>query len=448
MEFQTLKKSHLKRNIIIGVIIVGIISAVVLNFTRAKYRTTQSIPLVNGTINYSLADLNIVAIVVDGKEVDTIPDGNYELTSESYCTVNGEKEESVKLSYDSATKGLSVTPMTTKGTKCYLYFDKKNPFLGRDYILSKISLGSGIPNFSNTSCSSGCMESTNGLYTSTDDYGTTYYFRGTVDNNWVKFAGYYWRIVRINGDGSIRLIYNGPNTVTRGDSTHIGKVAFNLNDGDNMYTGYMYSNGEIHGLENSSNAKNNLDNWYKTNLQDKEFSKYVSTEAGFCGDRMPSTSSLVSNGLGGTGNVTTYYGAYIRLFVNKTPRFDCIDSNDLYTVKESGKGNHALTYPIGLITADEIVFAGNVFDVVSSPSNSGYYLYNDVHYWSMTPFSYVSSDTYKAAVFVLASGSILGNAMYFGTVYMSGNALRPVINLRGDIELAGTGIASDPFVIL
>ena len=90
MEFQTLKKNHLKRNIIIGILIVGIISAVVLNFTRAKYRTTQSIPLVTGTINYSLADLNIVAITVDGKEVDSIPEGNYELTSESYCTVNGE----------------------------------------------------------------------------------------------------------------------------------------------------------------------------------------------------------------------------------------------------------------------------------------------------------------------------------------------------------------------
>ena len=96
MEFQTLKKNHLKRNIIIGILIVGIISAVVLNFTRAKYRTTQSIPLVTGTINYSLADLNIVAITVDGKEVDSIPEGNYELTSESYCTVNGEKDERIK----------------------------------------------------------------------------------------------------------------------------------------------------------------------------------------------------------------------------------------------------------------------------------------------------------------------------------------------------------------
>ena len=52
MTFETLKRSHLKRNIIIALIAVGVISAVVLNFTRAKYRTTQSMPLLNGTILY------------------------------------------------------------------------------------------------------------------------------------------------------------------------------------------------------------------------------------------------------------------------------------------------------------------------------------------------------------------------------------------------------------
>ena len=127
MTFETLKRSHLKRNIIIALIAIGVISAIVLNFTRAKYRTTQSMPLLNGTINYTLADLNIVAMYLDGSEIDTLPDGNYELTSESYCT-NEEnvKDETITLSYDSATKGLSVSPMTKKGTKCYLYFEEKS----------------------------------------------------------------------------------------------------------------------------------------------------------------------------------------------------------------------------------------------------------------------------------------------------------------------------------
>ena len=130
MTFETLKRSHLKRNIIIALIAIGIISAIVLNFTRAKYRTTQSIPLINGTINYTLADLNIVAMYLDGSEIDTLPDGNYELTSESYCTNEDDvKDESITLIYDSATKGLSVSPMTKKGTKCYLYFEARKVIL-------------------------------------------------------------------------------------------------------------------------------------------------------------------------------------------------------------------------------------------------------------------------------------------------------------------------------
>ncbi len=103
MKFEVLKQSHLKRNILIGVVVVLILIALILTFTRAKYRVTESIPLVNGTINYSLADLNIVAITVDGEASDTIPEGNYKLTEESYCTVNDEEDSSITLNYDSST---------------------------------------------------------------------------------------------------------------------------------------------------------------------------------------------------------------------------------------------------------------------------------------------------------------------------------------------------------
>lgn len=136
MKFEILKRSHLKRNIIIGILVIGIISAMALTFTKAKYRTTKSIPLITGTINYSLTDLNIIAITVDGKKVDKITDENYELTSESYCTVNGEKDNNVKLSYDNATQSLSITPMTSKGTKCYLYFTKKGELVEETFTLT------------------------------------------------------------------------------------------------------------------------------------------------------------------------------------------------------------------------------------------------------------------------------------------------------------------------
>ena len=104
MEFQTLKRSHLKRNIIIGVVCIAIISAVVLNFTRAKYRTTQSIPLVNGTINYELSDLNLIGVYIeDGNDytrVDQIPDSGYTFNSEkSYCKIGDEKQD-MTITYD------------------------------------------------------------------------------------------------------------------------------------------------------------------------------------------------------------------------------------------------------------------------------------------------------------------------------------------------------------
>ena len=109
MKYEVLKRSYVKRNIIIAIVIVLVLSAIILTFTRAKYRTTQSMSLLNGTINYTLADLNIVAMYLDGSEIDTLPDGNYELTSESYCT-NEEnvKDDSITLNYDGSTNTFTV----------------------------------------------------------------------------------------------------------------------------------------------------------------------------------------------------------------------------------------------------------------------------------------------------------------------------------------------------
>ena len=432
MKFEILKRSHLKRNIIIGVVCIAIISAVVLNFTRAKYRTTQSIPLVNGTINYSLADLNIVAITIDGKEVDTIPDGNYELTSESYCTVNGKKDNNVKLSYDSATKGLSVTPMTSKGTKCYLDFNKKSTL--KDTILVNNSVNSGTPNFANTATTN------EGVYKTQDDWGDSYYFRGAVNNNWVKFANFYWRIIRINGDGSIRMIYNGTSTATTGTGTQIGVNAFSQDRNtfaNNAYVGYMYTIGQVHGLGESSGIKQTLDSWYTTNIANKGYGDQVSKEAGFCGDREPSTDKTTSNGSGGTEKTTTYYGGYIRL-VNSTknPTLKCKNNEDMYTVSGSSRGNNALTNPVGLIAADEVSMAGGVWNT----TNTSYYLYTGQGYWTMSPYYFGGN---SADVFIVGSDSGLSSVQVFFA-----RGVRPVINLSANITIkSGNGTSSTPYEI-
>ena len=182
MTFETLKRSHLKRNILIAVAIVFILSAIILTFTRAKYRVTQSMPLLNGTINYTLADLNIVAMYVDGEQVDTLPNGKYTLTSESYCTnEDDEKDESIIISYDSATKGLSVSPLTKKGTKCYLYFEEKS---GASDVIE------------------GIYEENQGMlaYDNTADNNLRYI--GADPNNYVLFNNELWRIIGVFNENS------------------------------------------------------------------------------------------------------------------------------------------------------------------------------------------------------------------------------------------------------
>ena len=327
-------------------------------------------------------------------------------------------------------------------------------------ILGTIKVNLDTPDFSKTAqadCSgkSNCEE-TNGIYEGTDDYGTTYYYRGAVDNNWFQFGTnssgqpLYWRIVRINGDGSVRLIYNGTSTTTTGNSTMINtRQAFNTSYNNNAYVGYMYKSGEVHGLSTNSNIKTTLDNWYISNLSDE--AEYLDGNAGFCGDRYPSTSYSSSNGSGGTGTTETYYGAYIRLVTNNNPSFKCTDSQDLYTTPGSSKGNGALIVnnsndenyrderptPIGLITADEVAFAGGVY----GSNNTSYYLYNNATYWTMSPFRFNGSN---ASVFVVYDRGSFGSDSVNRTI----PGVRPVINIRSNVELTGTGSQDNPFKVV
>ena len=445
MEIERLKRSHVKRNILIGVIAILIISAIILNFTRAKYRSVATTSLIHSEINYTLPDLNIVAITVDGEQVDTIPEGNYELTSESYCEVNGNRDDSVKLSYDMDSQMLTVTPMTTKGTKCYLHFETATT-KNVETVLGIIKVNLDTPDFSKTAqadCSgiSECEE-TNGIYEITNNDGTSYYWRGNVDNNWVQFAGFYWRIIRINEDGSIRMIYQGTSDNTTGTGTWIQTSIFSIDSStydDNAYVGYMYTLNQVHGLGTDSGIKKVLDEWYEENLQ-TNYANYLSTEAGFCGDRTSTTTNGgAPNDTGGTGTTATYYGARYRLYTNKQPTFECPDEeHDLYTVGSASGGNKALDYPIGLITADEVAYAGGVYGT----ANQSYYLYTNSVYWTMSPYYFYATVGYAFVFYVFSRGG-LGD---WNVDYASG--VRPVINLKADVQLSGSGTSTDPYTVV
>ena len=273
-----------------------------------------------------------------------------------------------------------------------------------------------------------------GMFADFDNEGVTTYFRGAVTNNYVKFANFWWRIIRVNGNGSIRLIYDGTTAHANGESStdrQIDTSAFNTNSNDNAYVGYMYgtpgssTHEATHANINNSAIKTILDSWYESNLSNH--SDYIDTEAGFCGDRTPYSGS-------GTGTTRTYYAPYNRLFTNKTPSFECTNNSDLYTTTGSEDGNKALQYPIGLISTDEVAYAGGVYNT----SNSSYYLCIRNVYWTMSPSSYNSG----AGVFCVGSNGRLG---WYGV--RSAVGVRPVINLRGDLFVTGTGTSTDPYEV-
>ena len=287
-------------------------------------------------------------------------------------------------------------------------------------------------------------KSNKGLYYGTDDYGTTYYYRGNVKNNNVYFAGYYWQIVRINGDGSIRLIYNGSTKNATGVNQSIDNRTYQFNSkyNDPAYVGYMYGNpdadtfAEVHANTNDSTIKAAVDSWYKTNIVDKGYSQYVSTTVGFCGDRSFYTNNV---GDGVQTDKDTKFGIYGRSEVS-TAQFTCHEpARDLYTTTDSGVGNKALTYPVGLITYDEMVFAG----MDNKHMNKLSWIYSTGHFWTMSPSLFSATVGYSGEL-IESSDGYLG---FWGWTTLN-NGARPVINLKANVEISGgTGTVNEPYVI-
>ena len=451
LEFETLHSNkHRIHFLTLFVYAVVLLVVFLVGRSHARYRVTESIPLVNGTINYSLADLNIVAITVDGEASDTIPEGNYELTENSYCTVNGEEDSSISISYEADTQLLTVTPFTTKGTKCYLDFKKATTKEVNTTLLGTIDVNLDTPDFSKTSCTSKeyngtartCGEETVGIYEETTSKGTTYYWRGDVDNNYLVFANKYWRIIRVNEDGTLRIIYSGEKSTVDAagketvlangyndgstDYTQTQTSVFNSSYNQSYYVGYTYqTDAQRPSTQNGGTAstiKGILDTWYSNNLASYDSKIASGGSAGFCNDREMATGYRWS----ATPSSNIYYAAYERWITNKTPSFECSNTLDLYTTI------------IGLITADEVMYAGG-----TGSSNYGYYLYTGNWYWTMSPcyFDVSSSDSYAVVFLVYSDGNFsIGNVS-------GGFGVRPVINIASNVTITGSGTISDPYVV-
>ena len=440
MKIETIRKSH-KKKVIIGIVAFIVIAIVfIVGQSFAKYSLVKSIKIAEGTINYKIPDFKIMAMYQQKANQTCTNDSCYEeITSKrmptsgyvineskSYCTLdNINKKKNARLYTNE--NGEHIISNLAKSSKCYLYFDREPK--ASEKILKNITVKSGTPDFNKTAqitCSDATTcETTNGVYKAKDDDGDTYYFRGYVENNYVRFAGYWWRIIRINGDGSIRIIYDGTSKRKNGtveSNNSAINAAFNYCAGNchNYMIGFKYSiYGENHGLNTKSNALTELEKWYNNNLIN--FVDKIDINAGFCGDRTISTES-------------SSYGGLIRLVNStKSPVLTCANKNDLYTLTTSNKGNKSLDYPIGLITADEISMAGGLYNT----TNTSFYLYNGLGFWSITPFNhgtYTNVFTYNNTL----------TGIYVTNTY---TYLRPVINLKSNIKITGNGTADNPFVI-
>ena len=287
-------------------------------------------------------------------------------------------------------------------------------------------------------------DNTKTLYTGTENRTTVYYFAGNATDNWVKFGknasnqDLYWRIIRTNSDGSVRLLYHG--TSTTAENAYIGESAFNSRYNDIAYVSYMYGSlGSIPNArtnqKNSSTIKTYIDNWYTRNLEAKGYTKYLSTTAVYCNDRSRSDN--------------TYFGAYTRLGANKTPSYDCAATEDKFTA-DTSTGNGKLTYPIALMTADEVSFAGGLYET-NAPT---WYYYNSskgsstgsTWWWLLSPGSWSGSDAY---VFVVIGSSSYPGYLGGGSSSVSGaNGVRPVISLKSCVKTSGgDGSANAPYTI-
>ena len=364
---------------------------------------------------------------------------------------------------------------------------------GYETILANNGGAASMTTLTSTDFATATTASDKGMYKAQDDLGTSYYFRGAVDNNWVKYGKYtkdtyitedsnnnfslvdscnglnlcaklaskgddmYWRIIRINGDNSIRMIYTGtsaPDSNTKVvmtesinssgyiRATSSGMSIFNQKYDSAEYVGYMYEIGKQHGTSQSSDIKTYLEDWY-ANYTDLNKIETKITDQIYCNDRTASTSDVAYS----TINYTTltswnstgtryYYGAYGRIQKDNNPMLTCAADSDRFTVnKINGKGNSALTYPIGLITIDEVKMAGNNW----SESNTSYYLHTGAEYWAGSPNVFFDS---------CAREFLVHEVGYLGWPDVSyDRGVRGVVSLSSESKLLGSGTYNDVYTV-
>ena len=402
-----------------------------------------------GTVKTRPKDDLYVAALIDGVESSTFPTTN-KYTASVECTRNGKKIDANESITWNGTKWILTTAISDGNVRCNAIFNKKLTFAETILANNEVKAPLTTPGAAVSTADEALLASAE------DDNGTSYYFRGAVTNNYVEFANKCWRIVRVEGDGSVKLILHNDNptgaanpcdaannSASAAFARYSGttyKSAFNTNYNDNAYVGFKYGTPgsstyeATHANTNNSTILTNLETWYNNNL--KTYEKVIDDTV-WCNDKTNVTDTTYDpwgytpNGLGYAKNVT-YYGATQRLVSPSNSAGGTGPS--LKCTGELSKINSK----VGLITADELAFAG----YAKGLGNTTTYLQEnatDTYWWSLSPRSFDGSDAGVWSVYV-------SSGIHYNYVVDTGG-VRPSISLKPFTNVTGNGTSSSPFKI-
>lgn len=272
-----------------------------------------------------------------------------------------------------------------------------------------------------------------GLIQGEDDFGTTYYFRGAVENNYVSFANMCWRIVRVMGDGNVKVTLNNTGSCgTDGAGLDTGVGAFTVID-----TSY-YTGSEEKPLFNTTDIYLKLVEFYQGALSADVYTQYI-VDSIWCQDFTYAT---------GGSNL---YISEERLG-NGAPSFICSDStgsdvNEYRNSLASGnidKGNKTLDHSIGLLTSDEVLFAG----YVQSGASSNNYLFSASYgsIWATMSPGRTEGNTLQVE-FVWNDNTGLDCIAYSANESRFGVRPTIVVNGKTSLTYGGDGTINNPYVV-
>ena len=396
-------------------------------YSKESTITSVNLPYETSTVTYTVTIHNYSNITYMLQDIQTVEDSNTDITfNYSNDIIGDDIPKGEDMTFDITFTG-SASENKVKTLILKYIFVENNKYLFYEKVLADNVVTDGKPDFSSTNTSTGAF------YKGTDNLGTTYYFRGNVTNNYVLFGGFYWRIVRINGNNSVRLIYQG--TASNGDGTTGNgyyedetKNAVNKTRKHSYVRYYYKSNSSEY-----STIRKSIDSWYSTNLSSS--ANFMDPDAGYCNDY--STTSGTYGDSTSTSSVT--FSGNGRLS-SHNPTTVCA-SQYYETPTTSNTGTKSLTYPVGTISMDEVMQAGG-----SNSNNSNYYLHAGTSYFTMTPYEFEYKKVgvlyyyYPRVLNVNTSGKLANVDVYTKHGY------RPVINIASYIYWSrGNGTATAPY---